>query len=340
MKLIVKIIFLLACLPLQAQISSTIYSGAPNHGVSSGNHNQQGNVRRSNGAIFNRNPSPSVSLEAWTARQNKFVFENYVKHTEKARIKIQTMDYREEREEILDYADDISSQAFETDLDGTHGGAYEDLMSLAFDLLDVATSYLPFVSNARDTYEAVIGRNLMTGEEMPFGSFERNMAIVGAVAGPLAGSLTKAGFNSYRVYQGFFRANKINPGKIVFAHDKVLSELKDTVGFLKRTGVTDTDFIRRFTDAFKRGAKTRVLQEDLKVYRYYNPKYSTPKSNWVTTKKVNNPVEYLALEHDGHYEMVEWIIPKGTEILEGIVAPNWGRKGGGFQIFVNEVFLK
>lgn len=32
--------------------------------------------------------------------------------------------------------------------------------------------------------------------------------------------------------------------------------------------------------------------------------------------------------------MEEYIIPKGTEILEGTVAPNSGQPGGGYQFYV------
>lgn len=349
MKLVFKIIFLLATLPIQAQISSIIYNGGPNRHISSGDHSGQGN-RRSNqpyrpAELDWHISQPNYTQDEINRNNRNSDFRMLGNRIPEARTKIQKLDHREERGEILDYAEDAIDRGIELSnhfsFDEVH-----DLHSLALDLIDIATSVTPFVSNVRDIYEAITGRNLITGEEMLFGSFERNMAIVGAFTGPL--------LKSARSFDGFCtiigRLNKTGeliPKKlrgetIEFAHNKVLSELKDTIGFLKRNGVKDKYYLRDFTDAFKPGAKTRVLTEDLKVYRYYNKARpgSNPRSNWVATKKINNPVEELALEFDGEYEMVEWIVPKGTEILEGIVASKWGRSGGAHQVFIDMKVLK
>ncbi|MCX6127702.1 MAG: hypothetical protein NTX25_01400, partial [Proteobacteria bacterium] len=78
----------------------------------------------------------------------------------------------------------------------------------------------------------------------------------------------------------------------------------------------------------------KVLTEDTKVYRYWVEGFNGPKGHWVTRNKVNDPLSELALPHSGPYKEQEWIIPKGTEILEGMAAPNFKQLGGAGQIFV------
>jgi hypothetical protein len=37
--------------------------------------------------------------------------------------------------------------------------------------------------------------------------------------------------------------------------------------------------------------------------------------------------------------MATYTIPKGTTILEGTVAPNFGQPGGGYQIYIPDISL-
>jgi len=57
------------------------------------------------------------------------------------------------------------------------------LMTMAIGVLDVATRFLPVVSWGRDVYEAVSGRDLITGEELS--TFDRVTAVIGVVTAGL-----------------------------------------------------------------------------------------------------------------------------------------------------------
>lgn len=50
---------------------------------------------------------------------------------------------------------------------------------------------------------------------------------------------------------------------------------------------------------------------------------------------MSDPVNQFALPPGSTAENIrKWVIPKGTEVLKGTVAPNFGRKGGAVQIYV------
>ena len=62
---------------------------------------------------------------------------------------------------------------------------------------------------------------------------------------------------------------------------------------------------------------------------------SNGKSYWYTPKQTTNPAADLALPSGNTYEFVDvFVVPKGTEILEGTVAPNFGQTGGGYQFYI------
>ncbi|WP_082799338.1 glycohydrolase toxin TNT-related protein [Geobacillus icigianus] len=87
-------------------------------------------------------------------------------------------------------------------------------------------------------------------------------------------------------------------------------------------------------EAFNPGAQVVKLQDDLVVYRYYGGA-ANPRGRWVTTEKLSAPINKLALPPGSTAEYVtKWIIHKGTEVLQGTVAPNFGRSGGAVQIYL------
>ncbi len=71
-------------------------------------------------------------------------------------------------------------------------------------------------------------------------------------------------------------------------------------------------------------------------YSYYpNSSRPEPRGRWVTTEILSDPVNRLALPPGSTAENVtQWVIPKGTEVLIGTAARNFGRPGGGPQIYV------
>lgn len=58
-------------------------------------------------------------------------------------------------------------------------------------------------------------------------------------------------------------------------------------------------------------------------------------SYWYTPKRTSNPAADLALPVGNTYQYVDrFLIPEGTVILEGTVAPNFGQPGGGYQFYM------
>ncbi|MFA5528796.1 MAG: RHS repeat-associated core domain-containing protein [Peptostreptococcales bacterium] len=74
-------------------------------------------------------------------------------------------------------------------------------------------------------------------------------------------------------------------------------------------------------NAFGSDVKVTTLTQDTTVYRYYGGD-SAASSYWVTPNKVSNPVSELALPPGNTAQYVDSVVlPKGTTILEGTVAP-------------------
>ena len=134
------------------------------------------------------------------------------------------------------------------------------------------------------------------------------------------------------------------PGENVYAFGPNIHKWIDPLGLCKEgTRSTVDDFIKtnvnpnfqqNVKNAFTSDAKVTTLTKDLKVYRYHGGT-SSGKSYWYTPNLTSNPAADLALPAGNTYKYVDtYIIPKGTTILEGTVAPNFGQPGGGYQIYV------
>ncbi|MCP1103084.1 hypothetical protein M2454_002437 [Aequitasia blattaphilus] len=106
----------------------------------------------------------------------------------------------------------------------------------------------------------------------------------------------------------------------------------DVDNFIKNN--VNSIFQKNVKNAFTSDAKVTVLIEDKIVYRYHGGD-SGAKSYWYTPNKTANPGADLALPSGNSYTQVDkLVIPKGTEIMEGTVAPNFGQPGGGYQYYV------
>jgi hypothetical protein len=248
------------------------------------------------------------------------------------REQIKSMDSYETRSEIVDLATEslrISRENYLTDNyeEGHVAGQIADVA------LDLATSLTPGVGWARDIYEAISGKDLHSGEIL--GTFSRSMAVLGAAT---LGFGSKAG-RAISVFEKLAKATGPFADARKLLYSKPLSELKETVGYFKKYKFwTQTDESAvLFSNAFMKNAKRTVLTEDRIAYRYYNPAKTNPRGNWLTFTKLDNHVEDLALPHSSGYVAYKWIIPKGTEILEGFAAPNFARKGGAHQIVVGDI---
>ena len=110
-------------------------------------------------------------------------------------------------------------------------------------------------------------------------------------------------------------------------------ELKQAAEFLNKNGLNPVQR-REVIEAFNPGAEVVKLEQDLVVYRYYGGA-ADPRGRWVTTEILTDPINQLALPPGSTAEnFTTWIIPKGTEVLKGTVAPNFGRTGRAVQIYL------
>lgn len=89
-------------------------------------------------------------------------------------------------------------------------------------------------------------------------------------------------------------------------------------------------------NAFTSDAKVTILKEDTIVYRYHGGD-SVKAGHWYTTSKTQFPVRDLALPPGNTCKYVdEYVIPKGTRLLEGTVAPNFHQPGGAHQFYITD----
>lgn len=206
------------------------------------------------------------------------------------------------------------------------------------DILKIGVSFSP-LGWLEDIYGASTGRDVWDNHELT--SLEYGIAVVSASTFGFGGKVVKAA----TVFQKLAKkADKLPAG--IFAR-KQISEIKDTLIFFKKHSFwkqNDQKFADFVTSFEMKSTKTTVLTEDKVVYRYYNvdPANPTnPRAKWTTTHLYNDPEQALSLKDPGDYISKTWVIPKGTEVLEGIAAPKFGKAGGGYQIFVpNENVLK
>lgn len=86
---------------------------------------------------------------------------------------------------------------------------------------------------------------------------------------------------------------------------------------------------------FAAGIRVETLQSDLHVSRYYGGK-AQPQGRWVTATPAANPLKDLALDASNNTatSVAEWVIPRGTKVIQGPVAPLNGQPGGATQIYL------
>lgn len=341
-------LFIIFSMPLNAQVSSTNYAyseGQADNGPGS-NGSRKGPAPFEHAGSSHQDNHPAHAMPpAYTPipyvpskqiNDLKAGIENLkelVQKRNRVQEEISSMYNNAQRAEIVSYATDSMQAAKEYYLadqiaEGNIAAAIADT------LLDLATSLTPGVSWARDLYEAIAGKDLHSGEELDH--FARSMAVLGAATFGFGSKAAKA----VGVFEKLAKtADRFSDARRLL-YEKPLHELKDTIGFFKRHEIYTKDdvYAVRVTNAFMKDASKEVLHDDLKVYRYYSAN-TNPRGSWVTTDALANPKRDLALEI-APTEMKEWLIPKGTEILKGRVAANYGEAGGGMQILVNKGLLR
>jgi hypothetical protein len=107
----------------------------------------------------------------------------------------------------------------------------------------------------------------------------------------------------------------------------------------KSTVKSLSDVSPNIRNTFGSDAKITTLTKDTTVYRYYGGS-SQASSSWFTPNKVANPAAELALPPGNTAQFVDKVVlPKGTTVIEGTVAPqSWNGgpllPGGGYQYYV------
>ena len=86
--------------------------------------------------------------------------------------------------------------------------------------------------------------------------------------------------------------------------------------------------------AFGSDAKVTTLSQDTTVYRYYG-EGSQASESWFTSNQTANPISELALPPGNTAQFMDTVVlPAGTRVFEGTVAPKFGQLGGGYQYYV------
>ena len=104
--------------------------------------------------------------------------------------------------------------------------------------------------------------------------------------------------------------------------------------FLTDNGV-DSAYHDNIINSFKYRIKTKTINSDMTVYRYYSDS-GRRISYWVTPKQYANPVQRLALAYGGNtaQNTATLTLQKGAQILYGKVARVGSYLGGGIQYYV------
>jgi hypothetical protein len=121
--------------------------------------------------------------------------------------------------------------------------------------------------------------------------------------------------------------------KVVDASAENIGELKSVVRLLRES---DASLIERrdVITSFTKDTQVVTTTDDEPVIRYWKEGESFPRSHWVTPEPAADPHSNLALPYPGPYNLQKWTLPKGTEVIKGLVNPKYGMPGGGKQIYV------
>lgn len=234
----------------------------------------------------------------------------------------------------------------EADLTFSNGN-YEDAefwKDVGGELLEVALGLNPTTGLVQSFYELAIGRNFVTGATLS--SFERTFAFLGVVTlggskalttvNRLSGNLIRVAsrvpilFNEVKAIEVAVQEGIV----VVERAPSNFSNLKRTIALLKEYNIK-SDYRRVILESFT--GETQVIRaaaEEKIGYRYWKEGYSHPRGHWLTEALVENPQAELALGTEGPFQVKRWVIPAGSDRIEGLVAPKFGQPGGMRQMFI------
>lgn len=228
--------------------------------------------------------------------------------------------------ESLKEADD----AYSENLEGV-GNFFKTASGVLF---DIATDINPISGLSKDLYRVFSGKDPFSGEVLS--PLERLLS--GGFALVAMGTLGQSAVfeAGLRRFGSFVKASAndiVGTTKLLEAAGAKFPNLRKTVEFLKKNGL-DKEDRGKVIRSFSGDTKVVTLSKDTTVYRYSNGGSSKARGRWLTPERVKDPKVELALPGDGPFMEHTWTIPEGTEVVEGLIAPQFNQLGGGKQIFI------
>lgn len=236
----------------------------------------------------------------------------------------------------------------------SHVALISDLEKALYgEMARLGIGFTPLLNDVADLYELIAGTDFITST--PLSIMDRALSGVGIIAGSGAGYryAKRAIFSPIEYREKFSQEMRALTGKTLsverdadaskaalvqatswaYPNRQHFGRLREVVDLMKANNVSRADR-RDVIKAFAPGSGKLTLLEDTVVYRYSREGVTHDKGHWVTRTLVQDPLNELALPKSGPYKTTKWVVPKGTEVIEGLVAPNFGRVGGASQIYV------
>jgi hypothetical protein len=275
------------------------------------------------------------------------VLTSLVEKRNKVREKIASMDYRIPRERLVAQATDSLRVSREYYL----ANEFEEgniAAAIADNLLNLATSLTPGISWVRDLYEAISGKDLLSGEDLD--SCSRTFAVLGSVSFGIGSKITKG----FKVISRLMKGEKV--GEVVLR----AKHIADSASEIRRFGPLEEGVLHAIiegnghvSDTFRSGSYFELtLKEPLSLYRVFNDNTKMAGRYWSRIKPtgpLQAQLDSALLPTWGNVasKWVELKIPAGTRIYEGVVSAQYlksaGSKievgqllGGGNQVYINQ----
>jgi len=214
--------------------------------------------------------------------------------------------------------------------------------------------FTPVVNDVADLYELLTGKDFVNGSSLS--SVDRTLSGFGVIVGSGAAYryARRAVYSPAEYIDDFSKGLENAAGRsakltldVLEASERAIiaaaqqteplksnyRNLKDSLTLLKENNIP-REGRREVIEAFTSKSAIRSLSEDKKVYRYFVPGETRERGHWVTSLQKADPSNELALPKEGPYKVKEWLIPKGQKVIEGLASPQFGKVGGGHQIYI------
>jgi hypothetical protein len=239
---------------------------------------------------------------------------------------------------------------------------YKYYFEIGKQMLDISLGFIPGVGWARDVFEAVSGKNLITGDELS--TWERTFALAGAVTGGVVSALSTTHriatisklipktTQAVKEFEGVERTAKnfLRETTIVNRYNPVNPGPLHAMGF-KDEGVMFG--MKSIADTFRSATYTETLSSSrLSLYHLYDgSEHSKTGFFWTRVKPLGptqgsidfaiTPINASSKNTATHW--VEIVIPANQKLYEGVVESAYNPKlgfyfiGGSSQVYLSNV---